>query len=149
MVRAHEWDAHRRLGRASGTSRPWWTPVCPAPDRSVGLDRWSTGQRAVVLVRGELDTAAAARLEAYVTGTPLSGRSVLELDLAGVPWTGSAGLSAFVALRRWCDARGATLVLRSVQPSVWRVFQLAGLDGVFDTEPGTARPAPDQDLLLF
>jgi anti-anti-sigma regulatory factor len=38
--------------------------------------------------------------------------------------------------------------LRGVQPSVWRVFELAGLDQVFTgaTEPPAA---PTQELALF
>ena len=53
-----------------------------------------------------------------------------------------------LAVRRWCLQRGIALRLRDVQPSVWRVVELAGLGAAFDAsaEPG---PDPVQELALF
>lgn len=148
MVRAHEQDGARRLARASAGRRPWWV-AHPVPRRpAAGLDWEFAGSRAVVLVRGELDGLTALRLEALLAERPLAGCRELEIDLAGVPSIGSAGLSALLAVRRSSLQRGIALRLRGVQPSVWRVFELAGLDAVFTgvTEP-PARPA--QELALF
>jgi len=143
MVRAHEQDAARRLARAGGR-RPWWVahPVSrrPAP----GLEWESSGNRAVVLVRGELG----AQLETFFAGHFLVGCRDLEIDLAGVPSMGSTGLSALLGVRRWCLQRGIALRLRAVQPSVWRVVELAGLDHAF-TPTAEAATAPAQELALF
>jgi anti-anti-sigma factor len=115
-------------------------PRRPAP----GLDWESSGTRAVVLVRGELG----AQLETFLSGRSLAGCRDLELDLAGVPSIGSAGLSALLGVHRWALQRGVTLRLSEVQPSVWRVIEPAGLGPLF---AGAAEPmgAPVQELALF
>jgi anti-anti-sigma factor len=144
MVRAHEQDASRRLGRPSAGRRPWWVahpvPRRPAP----GLDWESSGTRAVVFVRGELG----AQLETFLAGRPLAGCRELELDLAGVPSIGSAGLSALLGVHRWAQQRGVTLRLRGLQPSVWRVVEPAGLDQRF-ADSAEPSGAPAQELALF
>jgi anti-anti-sigma factor len=144
MVRAHEHDATRQLGRPSGGRRPWWV-ARPVVRRPVpGVDWESSGTRAVVRVTGELG----ASLESFLADRPLAGCRELEIDLAGVPSMGSGGASTLLAVRRWCLQRGIALRLRDVQPSVWRVVELAGLGAAFDAsfEPG---PDPVQELALF
>jgi anti-sigma B factor antagonist len=121
----------------------------PVPRRpGSGLDSESSGSRAVVLVRGDLDGLTALQLESFLAGRALAGCRELEIDLAGVPSIGSIGLSALLGVRRWALQRGIALRLGGVQPSVWRVFELAGLDEVF---AGPAEPpaAPAQELALF
>jgi anti-anti-sigma factor len=143
MVRAHEQDASRRLGRPSGGRRPWWV-AHPVPRRpETGLDWESSGTRAIVLVRGEV----CAQLEAFLAGHLLAGCRELELDLAGVPSIGSSGVSALAGVHRWALQRGISVRLRGVQPSVWRVVELAGLDRLFTA----AQPdgAAAQELALF
>jgi anti-anti-sigma factor len=143
MVRAHEQDASRRLGRQSGGRRPWWV-AHPVPRRpGPGLDWESSGTRAVVFVRGELG----AQRETFLAGRSLAGCRDLEVDLAGVPSIDSAGLSALAGVHRWALQRGVGVRLRGVQPSVGRVVELAGLDRLFTAAPPEAAPA--QDLALF
>lgn len=143
MVRAHEQDASRRLGRPSAGRRPWWVahpvPRRPAP----GLDWESSGTRAVVFVRGELG----AQLETFLAGRSLAGCRDLELDLAGVPSIDSAGLSALAGVHRWALQRRVGVRLRGVQPSVGRVVELAGLDRLFTAAEPAGTPA--QELALF
>jgi anti-anti-sigma factor len=147
MVRAHEQDPARRLARACGR-RPWWVghPVSRRP--AAGFDWESSGSRAVVLLRGELDGRTAQHLESFLTGRSLIGCRELEIDLAGVPSMGSIGLSALLGVRRWCLQRGIALRLRAVQPSVWRVVELGGLVQAF-TPAADAVPPPAQELSLF
>ena len=143
MVRAHEREVSR-LARASGGRRPWWV-AHPVPRRPAsGLEWESSGTRAVVLVRGELGP----QLETLLADEPLAGCRELEIDLAGVPSMGSVGLSVLLGVRRWTLQRGIALRLRGVQPSVWRVAELAGLDHVF-TGAIDPLPAPPQELALF
>ena len=148
MVRAHERDASRRLTRPSAGRRPWWVGHQVSRHPVGGLAWETSGSRAVVLVRGDLDGRTTAQLESLLTGRARAGCRELELDLAGVPSLGSSGLSALLAVRRWTLQRGITLRLRGVQPSVWRVVELAGLDQVFT---GAAEPPgpPAQELALF
>ncbi|MGY1986337.1 STAS domain-containing protein [Blastococcus sp. SYSU DS0669] len=148
MVRAHEWDGSRRLARPPGGRRPWWVSH-PAPEPAAQRLAWeSAGGRARVVVDGDVDLVTAPHLEAFVAGHPLVGCTVLELDLGGVPSIGSAGLSVLTGVRRWCQQRGIDLLLCDVQPSVWRVFEVTGLDAVF-VAAGPATCPPAQDLALF
>lgn len=145
MVRAHERDASRRLGRASGGRRPWWVGH-PVPRRpAAGLDWESSGTRAVVTVRGEVG----AQLESFLAGRPLAGCRELDIDLAGVASIGSLGLSALLGVRRWALQRGIALRLRGVQPSVWRAFEVTGLDRAFARGAEDRGPQPVQELALF
>ena len=149
MVRAHEWDVSRRLARAPGGRRPWWVAHTASGRAPLRLQWESTGSRARVAVSGDLDALTAPQLESVVARQPLPGCSVLEVDLAGVPSIGSAGLSILLDVRRWCLQRGIELRIRGAQPSVWRVFELSGLDLVLApaAEPGAFLAA--QELTLF
>jgi anti-anti-sigma factor len=102
-----------------------------------------------VLLTGDLDLETAPQLEAFVAARPLTDCTVLELDLGGVPSVGSVGLSVLLGLRRWCLQRGVELRVRGAQPSVWRAFEVTGLDRVFASTGGASPCAPAQDLVLF
>jgi anti-anti-sigma factor len=144
MVRAHEWQGSRRLGRT--TRRPWWAGHAVPPRPRLRLEWDST---AAVLLSGDLDQETAPHLEAFVAARPLTDCAVLELDLGGVPSVGSVGLSVLLGLRRWCLQRGVELRVRGAQPSVWRVFEVTGLDRVFAPSTGASPRMPAQDLALF
>jgi anti-anti-sigma factor len=147
MVRAHEWDVSRRLARAPVSRRPSWLAHAATPGFRVEWE--ATGVHTVVAVRGDLDLVTPAHLEAMVAGQSLAGCAVLEVDLDGLPSIGSTGLSVLLGVRRWCLQRGMELRIRGAQPSVWRAFEVTGLDRVF--AGGTADPAPHQrqELALF
>jgi anti-anti-sigma factor len=145
MVRAHEQDAARRLGRPSGGRRPWWVAHPAARRPSSGAEVESSGTRAVIRVRGEVG----AQFEAFLATRVPAGCRELDLDLAGVPSIGSGGLSTLLGVRRWCLQRDIALRVRGAQPSVWRVVvELAGLDGEFGV-PAEPPSGPVQELALF
>ena len=148
MVRAHEWDVSRRLGRSAAARHPWWVahPVSRAP--AVRLEWGAIGPRTVVAVSGDLDRLTTAQLEAFLAQQPLAGCAVLDVDLAGVPSLSSLGLSVLVGARRWALQRGIELRVRGTQPSVWRVFEATGLGGLF-TSDAPRVPAHVQELVLF
>src|SRR3954471_15991513 len=148
MVLSHEWDVSRRLARPPRNRRPWWVSH-PVPEPPLVLAAESAAARAVVLVSGEIDALTAPHLEAFVAGRSSAGCTTLELDLAGVTSITSAGLSALLGLRRWCQQRGIDLRLRGARPSVWRVCELTGLHRVFPAGDGPAGPGPTQELALF
>lgn len=149
MVRAHEWDVSRRLARAPGGRHPWWV-AHPVRTRSpLGLEWGSTGARTVVAISGDLDLLTTPQLEAVVAEQPLTGCRALEVDLRGVPSIGSVGLSVLLGVRRWCLQRGIELRIRGAQPSVWRVFELTGLDLAFAPAAPLDVSAPVQELTLF
>ena len=153
MVRAHEWETSRRLGRAPVQRQPWWVAHPLKPDPGLQLEVETAGAHTVLFVTGDLDSATAPDLESFLETRTLSGCTVLEVDLAGVTIMASAGLGALLAVRRECDRRGIDLRLRGAQRSVARVFDLTGLSPIFrwsdlPTHP-PADPDPAQDLALF
>jgi anti-anti-sigma factor len=145
-VRAHEWDGSRRLGRVPASRQPWWA-AHPVPTAALRLGWEAGGAHAVLTVDGDLDARTAAQLEAWVTGSALTGCALLELDLAGVRSLGSAGLSGLLGLHRWCGQRGIELRVRGALPSVERVFESAGLDATFTATAADARDG--SELALF
>ena len=148
MVRA-QWDVSRRLARPPGGRRPWWVahPVAGTP--SLGVEWESTGPRTVVRISGDLDSVTEQQVEAYLDGRSLAGCGLLEIDLGGVPSIGSTGLSVLLGVRRWAHQRGTELRIRGAQPSVWRAFEVTGLDGVFAAATDPVVLPPAQDLSLF
>jgi anti-sigma B factor antagonist len=83
-------------------------------------------------VSGELDLAAADELtEAGLAAlTPAAG--TLLIDLSGVTFIDSTSLGALVAIRNAAEPHH-TVVVQNAQPHVRRVFELTGLDRVFDS----------------
>jgi anti-anti-sigma factor len=149
MVRAHEWDASRRLTRAPGGRRPWWVSH-PVPVPPVLRLEWvAAGRRTVVAVSGDLDAVTTQQVEAFVAEHSLVGCRALEVDLRGVPSIGSVGLSVLLDVRRWCLQQGVDLCVRGTQPSVWRVFETTGLDLVFAPTADEDAPPAVQELTLF
>jgi anti-anti-sigma factor len=60
------------------------------------------------------------------------GRAELIVDLLGVGFAGSASLGHFVALHRIARAKGGRLVFCNVDPTVFEVFRVSKLDGLYD-----------------
>ncbi len=149
MVRAHEWDVSRLLGRVPGSRQPWWA-AHPEPARpDLELEVSSAGGRATVFVRGHVDAHTAPRLEAALLEQPLAGVETLQVEMGEVASLGSVGLTVLVAAQRRCEQAGVELVLCDVRDSVWRVFEVTGLDRLFTTRPPRPVPVAAQELSLF
>jgi anti-anti-sigma factor len=150
MVRAHERETSRRLGRSPASRRPWWAAhrTSPPPEP---LTWESAGADGFLLVAGDLDARTAARLESFVAERLRPGSAVMEVDLSGARSIGSTGLGALLSLRRWCDQRGVQLRIRGALPSVWRSFEAVGVAGAFPdaTTATVAAGGKDADLSLF
>ena len=85
----------------------------------------------VVSVVGDLDLAV---VEEFLTVTRRSSKagSALEVDLHGLSFIDSTGLSALLQLRTETIARGLRLSLTNVGQSTHRLFRITGLVDVFD-----------------
>jgi anti-anti-sigma factor len=61
------------------------------------------------------------------------------VDLAGLEFCDSSGLATFLRFHREAERAGSTLVLRSPQPNVRRMFELTGTDAMLpDGQPASA-----------
>ena len=133
------WDDRRGDGVLGGWPTPWRAVPPPA------LDWESSGTRAVVRVPGRARRAAR---DASSPAGPWPGAASWRSTSPGCRRSARracprCSLSAAGALQR-----GIALRLRGVQPSVWRVVELAGLDAALraSAEPPAA---PAQELALF
>jgi len=104
------------------------------------------GQGAIsVRLRGALDRACAYRFDDELRRAERDASSVLVLDLRGLDFVDSAGMSRILAARRRARRHGRRLVLVRGSRAVQRFLQLAALTEHFDyvaaPEDATGRKA--------
>jgi anti-sigma B factor antagonist len=86
----------------------------------------------VVAVEGEIHVSTAPEFSAMLSATVDGGRTSLVLDLTGVMFIDSTGLSVLLnALRQVTHAGGQMAVVCS-NPTVLRLFEITRLDTTFD-----------------
>lgn len=84
-----------------------------------------------VIVRGDLDDASAARLEAALDRVARHHRREVVVDLAATGFLDSAGLSVLVDYARGLRERDAELVLQTPSRIVTTVLELTSTRGLF------------------
>jgi anti-sigma B factor antagonist len=84
----------------------------------------------LVCVVGEVDLDSVQGMVEAVRPCLVDGETV-ELDLAGLQFMDSTGLGNLVQLRKEAARTGATLTLRNVSPSTYRLFEVTGLAEFF------------------
>jgi anti-sigma B factor antagonist len=84
-----------------------------------------------VSVAGEVDTFTAPTLRSALDAELERRPPELVLDLRGVRFLGSAGLTALVKTKKSADARGIALRLIAGTRPVTRPLQVTGLDAMF------------------
>jgi len=103
-----------------------------ASDHAAALtvrDRWN-GAEATVTVQGEIDATTAAALSGQLDEVAARNPQRLVIDLAGVGFLDSAGLQAFVRVRRQLP-ENCPVIIRSAQPRLRQVFEITGLSAAF------------------
>ncbi|MBV8981723.1 MAG: STAS domain-containing protein [Acidimicrobiia bacterium] len=86
----------------------------------------------VVEVYGELDMHTSPDLRDQLVALIDSGANDIVLDLSGLEFIDSTGLGVLVGILKRLVTRDGRLVLRSPRPAARRVFEITGLDLVFD-----------------
>jgi anti-sigma B factor antagonist len=86
------------------------------------------GERAVVLLVGELDLQTAPQLREELVGLLDRGVNDLVLDLADLDFIDSSGLSVLIMALKRLREREGELRLRAVPARARRVLELSGLD---------------------
>jgi anti-anti-sigma factor len=94
-----------------------------------------TAAGAVVTVHGEVDVATAPRLRTEIAALTLGRGQLLVVDLAGVTFCDSSGISALIAASNVAEAAGADVALAAVPARLSRTFALIGLGDFFPTYP--------------
>ncbi|MEU6543200.1 STAS domain-containing protein [Streptomyces sp. NPDC046859] len=99
----------------------------------------------VLEIAGELDCTNAAELPDLLTTIPLQPGQRIVLDLAGLEFCDSSGVSALIAARNLAGAAQADVVLAAVPAHTLRVLRIVGLDEIFSFHPDSdaaTRPRP-------
>ena len=79
-------------------------------------------------VRGDIDLAVATKvLDAIVSPEVAAGQDTVIVDVGGVTFIDSSGLTALVEARQALDAQGVEMWLHDPPPPVVRILQVVGL----------------------
>jgi len=130
------WSEHVNPARRApgGTAASDEAHVCDHPHEPE-LGEWPTtvdGDKATVMLAGELDLALAPTLRDHLNRLHSEGVRHFTLDAAGVPFIDSVGLSVLVALYRRCREEGGTVALVRPTPSIRRTLEISGLIAVLN-----------------
>jgi len=99
---------------------------------SVTVERDTRGVR--VRVVGELDLASVPELNSVLETLKDDGYGRLLLDLDGVEFIDSSGLSAIIHAHDSADRSGHPLTIRCSAPQVQKLFELTGMLDYFTFE---------------
>jgi anti-sigma B factor antagonist len=89
------------------------------------------GRTCALTVEGELDLASAPKLKWALTDVLGAGYDQVVLDFSGVTFIDSTALGVLVGVQRRLDAP-VRLAIAGAHSDVLRIFELSGLDGIFD-----------------
>jgi anti-anti-sigma factor len=100
------------------------------PDLTVALESRAPGQ-SLLRVSGELDYGSAPRLREALESVSLHPGGILIIDLSGLTYCDSTGISVLVAAQQRAKAAGTSLALAGVNPEIVRIFRVISLHQVF------------------
>ncbi|MGW0496027.1 STAS domain-containing protein [Streptomyces sp. NPDC003007] len=103
--------------------------------KPLALRQHATATGPVLRVTGDLDYDQAPVLRGRLDQLSLAPGQCLVLDLAGLEFCDSSGITALLAARQHALAAGADIVLAAVPANLLRVLTLVGLDQVFTLRP--------------
>ncbi|MBP0456029.1 STAS domain-containing protein [Streptomyces montanisoli] len=97
----------------------------------LNISHHSTDRGPVLRVVGDLDHAQTTALRERIDDLVLGPGRRLVIELSGLDFCDSTGITALLAARRHAQAAGADMVLTGVPADTMRVLTTAGLDQVF------------------
>ncbi|MEU9578365.1 STAS domain-containing protein [Streptomyces chilikensis] len=95
----------------------------------------------VLEIFGDLDYAGAPELRELVAGLTLRPGQLLILDLGGMEFCDSSGITALIAARSHAHAARADIALAAVPANTLRILGIIGLDQIFTLLPGSGPAA--------
>jgi anti-sigma B factor antagonist len=117
------------LGRIKTSNRPLQGPV------AFGISQTELDERvSVISIEGELDLLTAPRLKWMLLDSLTACRDRLVVDLSLASFMDSTALGVLLGVERTFGV-DACLAIVCTTPNVLKIFELAGLDGVFAIFP--------------
>jgi anti-sigma B factor antagonist len=99
-----------------------------------------TSGQVVVRVVGEIDAATAPLFAKRLDEVIEADHRDVAIDLAELTFMDSTGLAVLIHGRRRLEGTGRRMVIAHPSPAIFRLLQIAGLDGWFDMEPSPPHP---------
>jgi anti-sigma B factor antagonist len=93
---------------------------------------------AVVAVSGDLDHHTAPELKTVLRGVPCTADTPTVVDLTGLAYCDSTGITVLVAAYQRAKAQNSRLVVAGLNSGLTRVFHIAGLDQILTFAPTVA-----------
>lgn len=109
-----------------GDDEAWWLDVAREPEHTV------------LRVAGDLDLETAPQLLAAIEPYLSTGDEPLLLDLSGLAFIDSSGLSALIRVNQRMIEAGRPLSIIAPAPPVAKAFEITGLDQVLPVRHGPA-----------
>jgi anti-sigma B factor antagonist len=93
----------------------------------LSITRIDDSRDVILALSGELDVISAPELEMHLSGLAADACPRVLLDLSGLTFVDSAGVSVLVKAKHEAEAKGRRLILRSPTEQVRQVFSVVGL----------------------
>jgi anti-sigma B factor antagonist len=93
----------------------------------LSINRRDDDRGAVLVLSGELDVVSAPGLQQHLAEVLAEPHERVMLDLNGLTFVDSAGVSVLIRAKQTASSSGRTLVLRRPTEQLERVFALVGL----------------------
>ncbi|MFD3733716.1 STAS domain-containing protein [Streptomyces sp. NPDC058632] len=92
----------------------------------------------VLEITGALDYTTALELRQVVDRLTLAGGQLLVMDLAGLEFCDSSGITALLVARNRATEQSGDIALAAVPANTARILRISGLDRVFTLYPDTS-----------
>jgi anti-sigma B factor antagonist len=101
--------------------------------------------QAVIALRGELDMDSAPQLAEFLGPFIDDGPSELILNLSGLSFIDSSGLSVLVTAQTTLNSQERHLIVRSARPNARRVFEITDVAEFLNVDLAPEQPTPHTD----
>ena len=109
--------------------------MCQSAGVELDVTTRDEGGRAVVSATGEVDVFTVPRLDDALTALTSAGRTDVVVDLSGVDFLDSTGLSVLVKAQQTVQEAGGKLAVVVTAERVAKVFRITGLDQTLALHP--------------
>jgi 8-amino-7-oxononanoate synthase len=109
-------------------------------DEMFNLEIHQEKAETVLVLSGDLDTAASMDLDAQLETLVPTVEGNLIVDLGGLTYLNSTGIRSFIRLDKLLKARGSSFKFQAVSHRIYRIFSYCGLDTFFTMERKVEEP---------
>ena len=99
------------------------------------INEQKQGDVTIVTIDDHLDTATAPHFEERLLGLVDAGALKILIDGAALAYVNSAGLKVFLLAAKKLEPLGGRMVISSLQPSVFMIFEMIGFTRIMKIVP--------------